>query len=180
MKLRTSWFALASLVAFAPLAHADKIYLKSTGKQPEVAQQAPDFIEGKVLSEKDGQVTIRVEGGTIVIARASIDRIEKDGLTEQQIASREDDMRKRLADADQKRGTMLAQWADASAKRAEASAAERAREPLEVVVDFQGVIPTQLFRFYEPIIGRIDMDGLGRAIENYLRAEVRRLSRERR
>jgi hypothetical protein len=32
-----------------------------------------------------------------------------------------------------------------------------------------------VFRFYEPIIGRIDLNGLGQAIEDYLRAELRRL-----
>jgi len=159
------------LLATAGRLPADKVYLRSSSQAAAIEGQAEEAIVGMVLSEEDGQVTIRVEGGTLVLAKAQIARIERGGLTEAQLEEREATMREALAAADQQRQQQLGAWAEAAARRAEAPEPQA----IEVSVDFQGLLPAQVFRFYEPIIGRIDMEGLGRAIEDYLRAELRRL-----
>jgi hypothetical protein len=109
----------------------------------------------------------------MVLTRDRIERIEADGLTEAQVAKSETAAREALSVADQRRQERLASWAEASARRSQESEPEP--QAIEVVVDFQGLLPAQVFRFYEPIIGRIDLNGLGQAIEDYLRAELRRL-----
>ena len=43
-----------------------------------------------------------------------------------------------------------------------------------VNVDFKGVLPAYGFNIYDPVIHRVDLRGLARQIEDYLRAEVER------
>jgi hypothetical protein len=161
------------LTAAAERLPADRIYLKATSQAPGIEGQSEAAIHGVVLQEEAGLLTIRVEGGPMVLTRDRIERIEADGLTEAQVAKSETAAREALSVADQRRQERLASWAEASARRSQESEPEP--QAIEVVVDFQGLLPAQVFRFYEPIIGRIDLNGLGQAIEDYLRAELRRL-----
>ncbi len=45
---------------------------------------------------------------------------------------------------------------------------------LRIVVDFKGLLPTYEFTIYDPVIHRIDLQGLARQVEDFLRAHVRR------
>lgn len=48
-----------------------------------------------------------------------------------------------------------------------------AQRDFTVHVDFKGLLPAYGFRIYDPVIHRVDLRGLARQVEDYLRAEVR-------
>jgi hypothetical protein len=169
--------AAFSLLLLSPLALADKIWLKGDATPTPAEGQAPDFLYGVVTSEEGGEYTVRIPGGTVMLAKSQVARVEKDGLTLPQLEEGEKEMRKQVADADSKRSRDLAQWADAALRERTAARADEERaQALDVTVDFKGLIPSPSFRFYLPLLTQIDLDGLGRAIENFLRGEVVRLS----
>jgi len=157
---------------FASPAFCDKVFFKATVQNKVEAGQAADYIEGKVTAESDKEVTIRVEGGTITVAKDEVARIEHDALTVKDIEAKEAASRERLAEANAKREEAMGRWAEAVAQRR--AEPKQARE-VRIEVDFGKMIPPQLLSYYDPILHRVDMNGLARAIENYLRAELDRL-----
>lgn len=50
--------------------------------------------------------------------------------------------------------------------------ARGAERDFTVNVDFKGLLPSYGFKIYDPIIHRVDLRGLARQVEDYLRAEV--------
>lgn len=170
---------IAAALLFTTAATADRIYFKASDGKTAAEGQAADYLEGKVLAESADSITVRVEGGEITVDRSLVSRVEKDALSVKDIEAKEAAARERLARAELARSAHMAKWAEASASRRAERKETLARQEIQVSVDFQGMIPEQVFRFYEPVIGRIDMDRLGRAIESFLRAELKRVAARR-
>jgi hypothetical protein len=49
-----------------------------------------------------------------------------------------------------------------------------AKRDFVINVDFKGLLPAYGFSVYDPVIHRVDLRGLARQVEDYLRAEVER------
>lgn len=161
------------LAVFASPALCDKVFFKATAQAKTAPGEAPDYIEGKVTSESDKEVTIRVEGGTITVTKDQVLRIERDALTVKDIEAKEAASRERLAAANAKREEAMGRWAEAVAQR---HVEPKQSREIRIDVDFSKMIPPELLSYYDPILHRVDMRGLARAIEDYLRAELERLS----
>jgi hypothetical protein len=104
---------LGALLLQVP-AKADKFWLVD----PEVAKTAaegssPNVIEGVLLAENEDGYHIRVVGGEVVLAKASVFKIEKDALTLAAVLEAEKAGADALAAADRER-----QMAQAAARRA--------------------------------------------------------------
>lgn len=170
--------ACAALLALCPAARADKFYFTTAEEDAKAAEgSVPSFVEGVLLREEGGFYVVRVEGGEIQLAKDSVKRIEKTDLTVAQLEEREKSAAEKLATANRVRSEVQA--AEASAQRAEQAAeaaATAAQQPRELIitVDFQGLIPNLRFQTFDPILDRVDFDGLARVVEAYLREEVER------
>ena len=164
----------------APSAHADKFYFSTAEEDqalPEGSQ--PSYLEGVLLREEENRYVIRVEGGEVQIPKAQVKRIEKDGLTVEQLADREDAAKERLAAANRARDEVGVAEASArgSARATEAAARSNAQEAtadrmVNIVVDFQRLLPDYTFRTYDPVLRRANFSGLAQVIENYLSRQV--------
>jgi hypothetical protein len=189
---RNLLLATAAVFLSSASATADRIYLKTSSAPATSTRKAAEeelpSIEGVVTAETEESVTIRVEGGDVTIAKSKVARIEKGGLTLEDIQKRESDLASRETPADQARRTAHAQWVEASARKdgegSRTASDTGGDRPLEIVVDFRGLLPAQVLRFYDPVLHvvrtvpvleRIDMDGLARTVEAYLIDELRRL-----
>lgn len=172
------------VLAFVPLlsltARADKIHFLSKTDNSKVTGNAPNYIEGIVVSESEDKIEVRVQGGTMILDRKRVAYIEKDGLKIADIEGRERASAARLQDADSERLQTQGQWADAVARKREVLQKEEPKRELRIVVDFKGILPDQVLRFYNPVLHRIDMRGIADAIEKYLLQEIRRLELDRR
>jgi hypothetical protein len=166
--------AAAALLALAPAARADKFYFTTADEDAKASEgSSASFVEGVLLKEESGFYFVRVEGGEIQLPKASVVRIEKDGLTVAQLEERERAAAERLAAANRDRRDVQAAEASTRKEAAEAAAPAPQRE-LQVVVDFQGLIPNFRFKTFDPILDRVNLDGLARVVEAYLRQEVER------
>lgn len=172
MMLRLSLAALATLAFHRP-ALADKFHFGPADDAKKMQAGTPQIVEGVLLKEENGMLEIRVEGGTITLAKAMVTKIEKDGLTVADLEKREKDTRDKLALADRKRGEIQA--AEASARRSEAPAEAAPQKELRIVVDFQGMLPNYTFKSsFDPVLDRVNLGGLAPLVETYLRDQVER------
>ena len=173
----------ASLAVFcltAPAA-ADKFYLGSEDDAKKAAEGSlPDVIEGVLLREEDGAYVLRVENGELRLAKSSVYKVEKDGLTVADLEKRESEAKAMLAEANTRRAELQAAEASATREAREASAQAESQMPESIVinVDFQGLLPNYVFRTgYDPVLHRVDLTGLATVVENFLRDELARVYR---
>ncbi|MGA1607855.1 MAG: hypothetical protein ACO4CT_12790, partial [Planctomycetota bacterium] len=68
------------LLALTSTARADRFHLSPPERADKMTQGEADVIEGVLLSEEDGLLVIRVEGGVMRLPKDSVHRIEKDDL----------------------------------------------------------------------------------------------------
>lgn len=54
-----------------------------------------------------------------------------------------------------------------------------AKRDFDVQIDFKGLLPAMGLNIYDPVIHRVDLNGLARKIEDYLRTEVERAANRR-
>ena len=113
MLLRTLAGALACAL-LTPTASADRFYLGSEAEDAKMVNGGT-FIEGVLLRAVNGSYVVRVEGGEITLARSQVYKIEKDGLTVEDLERREKARAQQLADANTRR--VEAQAVEASAQR---------------------------------------------------------------
>ncbi|MEZ5963523.1 MAG: hypothetical protein R3F56_06725 [Planctomycetota bacterium] len=168
---------LLALVASAPALRADRFYFGSEVEDKKfVGEEGTDVrsgLPGVLLREQDGMYVIRVEGGEVWVERSRVYHVEKDDLTVAQIEERERKAQDLLAAA---RGRHLAQVAEAAAKRSEqsATAASKAEgsetKALTLEIDFEGLLPGYKFLPDSDVLRRVDLVGLSREIEDWLRA----------
>lgn len=174
------------LALLAPSASADKFYFGKKETAEKLQAGSPDVVEGVLLREENGIYVIRVEGGEIHVPKDSIYRIEKDDLTVAAIEQRERAARERLARADEERRRFLVAEASRRAEAVRPAEAAARREAggereLRIVVDFQGLLPNYRFRApYDPVLHRVNLGGLARVVEAYLREEIERAAHRRR
>ncbi len=176
--LRTSLMTTFVLGALAPSLSADEFHFRAKTEAEKTQGNAGAALEGVLLREENGNYVIRVEGGEVVVPKASVVEIVKTDLTVEVLEEREQNNRERLAEANTKRRQWQAAEAaaarDAEAAEAAASAAQ-APQQIEVVVDFMGLLPNYRFKpTYDPVLHRVNLDGLARVVEAYLRGEVQR------
>lgn len=142
-----------ALCALSPAAFADRFYFGTEDAAEKMVEGEPDYLEGVLLKEEDGFYVIRVQGGEVRVPKASVRKIEKDGLTADAIAEREKADAEYLAEANALRSQMIV--AEASARRerireARAAEASAVREP--VLVEAAVPVATPV---YDPVLGLI-------------------------
>src|SRR5688572_9601286 len=114
---RNLLLATAAVLLSSASASADRVYLKDTAAPARSARTASEeetlpFIEGVVTSETKDSVTIRVEGGLVTIGMSRVAKIEKGGLTVEDLQRRESEPASRPAPVDHARLTAHAQWVE--------------------------------------------------------------------
>lgn len=171
--------AIAGLTASAK---ADRFHFVTPADAKKIEGNAPSYVDGVLLREENGNYVIRVDGGEITIPKASVKEIEKTALTVADLEKGEKDARERLADLNKRRTQVQA--AEAAARRSEAqareaAAAQEAPKEIRIVVDFQGLLPSYQFRAYDPVLHRVNLQGLAAVVEAYLREEVERAAHRR-
>ena len=169
--------AALSVFVLAPFARADKLWLKTDAPATQAEGQAPQCLVGVVSAETAEEYTLRMPGGTMVLAKSAVARIERDGLTLEQIEASERDMHKAAAEADSKRSRDLARWTDAAHKQRAAAQAEEPAEPQDatLTIDFKGLLAPITFRRDLPLLSQLDLEALRATVEAFLRAELQRL-----
>lgn len=172
--MRTPLLLVIALVASAPALRADRFYFGSEAEDKKFVgtegTDARSAVAGVLVREQDGMFVIRVEGGEVWVERKHVYKIDKDALTVAQIEERERAADERLAAA---REQSLVRAAEASARRAthegEEPAPGRAKS-LTLDVDFDGLLPGYEFNPNSDVLRRVDVVGLSRAVEDWLRA----------
>ncbi len=148
--------ALASVV-FAPHAKADKFYIGAEGDDATLAEGSlSPALEGVLVEEKDGIYEIRIEGGTVFIAKTSVYKIENDGLTVADLDKRSADGADARKEADTKRQQFLTAEATLRTERSmEARAMEASFGGAEAVeAAAPALVPTlAALPVFDPIIG---------------------------
>jgi hypothetical protein len=95
----------ACALLFALPAKADKFWFSDPAAAKNApAGATPDCIQGVLLSEDATSYTIRIVGGELVLAKKSVVKVEKDGLTLENIVKAEKDAAEALALANKERG----------------------------------------------------------------------------
>ncbi len=160
---------LASLcgLCFTPAAMADKFHCGSAETAKQMTDGSADIIEGVLLEEKDGFYVIRIEGGEIRMAKSSVYKVEKDGLTVAQIEQSEKAAATTLAEANMNRNQVQA--ADAAARRESMRAVQAADAAMST--DEAAVVEGPVPASYDPIIRRV-VPNSGSVINGYLQKEL--------
>lgn len=124
----------ACALLFALPAKADKFWLAESSNTPANQASTPNFVEGVLLEEADGMYVLRVVGGELRLPKASVSKVEKDGLTIGAIEQAEKAAAEKLAL--QNRERELEQGAAKKAREIQAleASARRSNKPADVVV----------------------------------------------
>ena len=147
--MRVIPLVVCSLLFSLP-AKADKFWLEDPDSHKNAAAgSSPAVIEGVLLKEDADGYHIRTVGGEIVLAKKSVFRVDKDGLTLDGIVKAETDKAAANQAADQER--QMAQAADrraAQVKAVEASARRDAATPVEAAAP----VPAPIDVPFDPVI----------------------------
>src|SRR5882672_8162590 len=114
--MNTHVLAVLTALLVAPVAKADKFWMVSPDESKQMAAGSPAYLVGVLIAEDANTYTVRVVGGQVVLAKKSVVKIEKDGLTLDDVSKFEKADAERVAVADKER--QQAQAAEASARRA--------------------------------------------------------------
>lgn len=132
--MRNPFLVCLAALALAPLAKADKFWLEHPDQASTVEGSLPATIDGVLLEETDTQYRVRTVGGEIWLDKAGVFRVDKDGLTVEQVERTELQQADALAAATAER-IEAQQIARVEQRQMEAVAAEAAlRTPGEPVV----------------------------------------------
>lgn len=143
---------LIGAALFAAPAKADKFWLSDPAADNAAAGSSPNLIEGVLIAESDEGYHVRVEGGEVLLPKASVFKIEKDDLTVDALVQREKDAAEAGERANEERRLAQAEaavererrFAEASVRR-EAQAVEASLPRTVVVAAPQPV--------YDPVLG---------------------------
>jgi hypothetical protein len=167
------------VLAFQAPALATKYHFADEKESKDTVGNAEGrFVQGVLLKEDKTTYTIRVVGGEITITKASVKRIENDGMTVAMIDTVESDRAAAVAATETQRREVRA--AEASSQRGADNAEpqpESSERSLVIEVDFQDILPGYTFRTFDPVLGRANIAGLRQVIEEFLRTEVRKAAR---
>ena len=115
---------IAGVLLICAPAKADKFWLTDPkDEQNAAAGSSPNLIEGVLVAEDEEGYHVRVEGGQILLPKASVFKVEKDDLTIDAIVKAETDSKQVGEDANQdRRATQATQKRQRDVRIAEASA----------------------------------------------------------
>ena len=135
---------------FAAPAKADKFWLSDPKAEANApAGSSPNVIEGVLIAESDEGYHVRIVGGEILLPKASVFKIEKDGLTLNAIVDAENRAKDKGArDNEERRLAQQIAAQERTVQIAEASARREARV-LEAVENSNRVAAG-----FDPVIGR--------------------------
>jgi len=171
--MRTPLPLVLAFAASASALPADRFFFGSKADDDKfVGSEGADArasLSGVLLREQDGMYVIRVEGGEVWVERSRVYKIEHDDLSVAQIEDRERSVKDELAAA---RARHLRQVAEAAAQRQAETAPTEAKAPksLTLDVDFTGLLPGYKFQPNSDVLRKVDLVGLSREIEDWLRA----------
>lgn len=141
----------ACALLFALPAKADKFWLSDPAANKNApANSSPDVIQGVLLSEDATSYHVRIVGGELVLAKKRVFKVEKDGLTVDNIVKAEKDASEALALANKERG--LKQELDRKErelKAAEATAHRGNAKPVDASMNTAEAAPST----FDPVVG---------------------------
>lgn len=149
----------ACALLFALPAKADKFWLSDPAAQDPAS--TPHLIHGVLLGEDADGYHVRVVGGELVLAKASVFKIEKDDLTVAAIEKSEKDAAEALALADKER-TLKQQIA---AKERQLKAAEAAAKKSDARAVDASAAKAAPAEGYDPVLGVAVTNRKARAAE---------------
>lgn len=133
-------------------AKADKFWLSDPAGEKNAAEgSSPNIVVGVLIAESDEGYHVRIVGGEVILPKASVKKIEKDGLSIDGIVQLEKDEAKQREAADRER--QMAQAAEqrlAAVKALEASATRAAAEPVTAAAT---EAPVAVPVGFDPVIG---------------------------
>jgi hypothetical protein len=144
---------LPCALLFALPAKADKFWFSDPETQKNApANSAPDMLEGVLVAEDADTYTVRIVGGEVVLAKKSVVKVEKDGLTVEQIGQSEKAAADGLAAADKERALQqdIARK-ERELRAAEASAKKSAAVPADASARVGGAAPAAAE--FDPVLG---------------------------
>jgi len=146
--MRILLFPLAALLFTVP-AKADKFWFSDPAANRAAEGSLPDMIAGVLLGEDADVYRIRTVGGELVLAKKSVVRVEKDGLTVEAIERAEKEAADALAAANRERE--LRQQIgkkEREIRAAEAATKKGAGKPVEASAPATVEPPT-----FDPVLG---------------------------
>ena len=139
---------VCSLLLSVP-AKADKFWLEDPESHKNAAAgSSPAVIEGVLLGEDADNYHVRTVGGEVWLAKKSVVRVDKDGMTVDAIAKAEADAAKANQAADQERQMAQAAERRAAQVKAVEAAARREATPVEAAAP----APAPIEAAYDPVV----------------------------
>lgn len=145
--MRILLFPFAALL-FALPAKADKFWFSDPAARQAAEGSLPDMIAGVLLSADADTYRIRTVGGELVLAKKSVVRVEKDGLTVEAIERAEKDAADALAAANRERELRRQIGAkEREIRAAEAAVKKGAKKPVDASAPTTDPAPT-----FDPVL----------------------------
>jgi hypothetical protein len=173
--MRILTLVLGTLLLQVP-AKADKFWLSDPKAEKAAEGAPPNILTGVLIAESDEGYHVRVVGGEVILPKASVFKIEKDGLSVDDIVKTEKDQAEALAAADRER-----QMAQAAARRErEVRAVEAAvrrderRAAAEAAASAATEIPVEPISTTEPSFDPV-VDALRMTVQDPMTAMMRDL-----
>lgn len=139
----------ATALLFALPAKADKFWLSDPAENAE-AGSSPNVIDGVLVAENDDGYQIRVVGGEVFLAKKSVFKVEKDGLSLDDIAKAEQKAADASAAAERER--LMAQAAAARAAKVKVAEASAGRSEAKAVDAAEMKVPAPAG--FDPVVRR--------------------------
>lgn len=161
--MNTQVLAVLTALLIAPVAKADKFWMVSPDEAKLMTAGSPACLVGVLVAEDANTYTVRVVGGQVVLAKKSVVKIEKDGLTLDDVSKFEKADAERVAAADKER--QQAQAAEASARRVRTDA-----QPVDATAHaapLPAPLPAPVEEAYDPVLHVVRAIGVR---ENDIRA----------
>ena len=143
---------IAGVLLICAPAKADKFWLSDPAQQPATAGSSPDLIQGVLVAEDDEAYHVRIEGGEVLLPKAQVFKVEKDGLTLTDITKAEASSKKALAQANKDRVAAQAQASKRRKARIVEASARRTARAIEADASRRQAPALPAARF-DPIIG---------------------------
>lgn len=172
---------------------ADEFHVGPAASAEQLADEQKNVIEGVLLRETETHYVVRIEGGEIQLPKSQVRKVVKTATTTAQIQERENEMRDRLAAANQRRRQQLAAYRAQRAEELEDYRSAQLEVEARAAAGSRGTpVEASLTRtVYDPVIGvtrEVPISGaavdqlvrneLGGLLRRKLQEDARRLRRE--
>ncbi len=167
---------LVCAALLAPAARADRFHLGSAETAEKMTDGEADVIEGVLLEETETTYRIRIEGGEIELAKSRVYKVEKTGLTVEQVQDQESDAAERLAEANRERRDLLVASREARMERVREVRAMEASMRAEAQAAEAGFVPQILQPVdaggYDPVLGIYRGPNLDFVVNDLVQSEL--------